>query len=365
MFGLLSSCKVVHHSDRIDAFRNRDVVYPISVQLHPVAACNHRCSFCRFQSFPNNVFNGNLDLRDMMEFSKIEQILDDCVTMGVRGIELSGGGEPSIHPRFIDILDGVLFRGMDLGLITNGVGRTWCNDASAIIGSLSDRATWIRFSLDAASAGTHSIVHGCRESDFEVVVENIRSLAKSRGSLTLGISFVVVKENWFEIQDAIELAADLGVDYIRFASLLPIGHNVEGMRDTYYDVPWYDDVVETLTKAKAQLLSVKVLEDFCDRSKFGSFYGKYVPGDVCYYSSLWAYICADLNLYPCCVWLYHPEMVVGSLVGRSFKELWEGEEVQRFYEELSIAEKCGSCFLKPKNDFVKYLVSEPEHVNFI
>jgi hypothetical protein len=41
--------------------------------------------------------------------------------MGVKAVQITGGGEPTAHPRHADIFRAVLDRGLDLALVTNGV----------------------------------------------------------------------------------------------------------------------------------------------------------------------------------------------------------------------------------------------------
>ena len=360
----LSTYKVAHHYERVRDFRDGKLTYPISLLMHPVAACNHRCTFCRYQSFPESVFNGNLDLSGSISLCKMEEIVDDCVAMDVRSIEVSGGGEPVLHKDFVSIADKIIESKLDLGLVTNGVGGWWRKDTPRVVDSLADKAVWVRFSVNGGDAATYGDVHRTRADDFGIALESVGALCKRKGATTVGMSFVVMPENLDGMYDAARFAEDLGADYIRFGSMLPIEHHCENQRADYYTVPVYERILTMLDKI-SDSVSVSVYEDFRDRSDFAESYGMYESDDLCYYGDFTAYLGADLNVYPCCVWVYHPDYVLGSLADCSFKEFWDGDARAKFWSGFNISEVCGSCYLKPKNDLLKYLITNQAHANFI
>lgn len=358
---ILSNLKSAYHRDRIYDFKRGALVSPVCVEIDPVAVCNHHCPFCRFHGFRENDFNENFSPTDMIPHDKITEILVDCKAMGVKAIQIVGGGEPSLHPDFVLMLHDIVDCDLEIGLVTNGVSKAWEHETVEIIELLSVHGQWVRFSLDAATQETYDKIHGGRWSDFTTALRSIE-MATSLGNdrLTVGISFVVTHENVHEIGKAAELSAELGADYIRFAAFVPpdVALNVENdyYNDTFVSAIWHrlNEIPEHIPYA-----------DEFTRRHATDVVPQYDFGDQCYYSQLVASIGSDLNLYPCCVWKYHSDAVVGSLKDRSFREVWESQERTQFYERFDISEQCNSCYLKPKNDVIKYLTSEPQHVNFI
>jgi MoaA/NifB/PqqE/SkfB family radical SAM enzyme len=54
-------------------------------------------------------------------------------------------------------------------------------------------ATYVRFSLDAATRETHERLH--RRDDFEIIVLNLRRLARAEGPCTVGTGFFINEHN--------------------------------------------------------------------------------------------------------------------------------------------------------------------------
>ena len=109
-----SPLKVLHHRDRIDKIKSGVQIVPTQVQLIISDLCNQDCSFCAYRMSgytSNQLFAGDSELakngtnnpKRMIETSKVFEILDDCQEMGVGAIQVTGGGEPTVHPDHIDI----------------------------------------------------------------------------------------------------------------------------------------------------------------------------------------------------------------------------------------------------------------------
>src|SRR3989304_477611 len=152
--------------ERIAAIRDGTIAGPIHVQLILSDLCNQNCAFCCFRDEASEDLRGmfaegtNHNPNRMLSFDKIIEVLDDCVEMGVRGIELTGGGEPTIHKQFAEVIEAINERGFKWGLITNGVRP---QDLST--------ADWGRVSLDAATAETYAEVRQVDKAHFAKALE--------------------------------------------------------------------------------------------------------------------------------------------------------------------------------------------------
>lgn len=90
---------------------------PFMVQLNPTMACNLNCLFCRRQDELRYYYQHNRELSN----PKYLEILDDAVAMGVKGINLKGGGEPLLRRSLIkQMVPRIKEGGMFGSLITNG-----------------------------------------------------------------------------------------------------------------------------------------------------------------------------------------------------------------------------------------------------
>jgi molybdenum cofactor biosynthesis enzyme MoaA len=145
---------------------------------------------------------------------------------GVRAVVLIGGGEPLMHRSTPRIAQQLTEAGVAVGLVTNGTLLR--NVIDLLVGNLS----WLRVSLDAATAPTYLRVRPGRRgaNRFGLVTDNIAAAA-SCGAFKVGISYLVCGGsgtarlgNIREIALAAELAVRLGCTYIEFKAELNPDH---------------------------------------------------------------------------------------------------------------------------------------------
>ena len=158
-----SPYKAAHHQDRIEQIKNGDQPVPLQVQLIIADLCNHNCSFCayRMEGYTSNKNFGEWDAvkgminnnpNRMIPYEKCIEILDDCAELGVKALQYTGGGEPTVHPKHKELFQYTLDKGMDLALVTNGtIMRPGVPEILA-------QGKWVRFSIDAGKAKTYSEV---------------------------------------------------------------------------------------------------------------------------------------------------------------------------------------------------------------
>jgi len=218
-----SSFKILHHVDRLSLLQNKQHPVPISFRLVISDLCNQNCHFCTFRmenSDTNKLFSG-LDKKGNVTYNpkrfldkeKCLEIIKDAKDMGVKSIEFTGGGEPTVHPDHIEIFKSVLDSGIDLGLITNGVLFR-----KGFIENML-KSSWVRFSIDAGKAETYSKIRQVPLNTFDRVFKNIKKLVQekkqNKSDVTIGVSFIVTDENYSEIYESAKKVSKLGVDYFR------------------------------------------------------------------------------------------------------------------------------------------------------
>ena len=347
--------KITRYRKELDQFRRGELVVPRKVQIDPVSFCNHDCPFCIYRYDRDADMNALFDLKDILPLAKITEILQDCADLGIKAVELTGGGEPTLHPEFPSILETVLYLGLDLAMVTNGAWQDKHFDQS--IKYLS-RAEWVRFSLDAATPDTHRIVHASRKGDFEKACKAIEILSASE--CTVGISFIVQRGNVHEVSEIVPLAEKLGVDYVRIGGVVFEGERIDDIELSITEHIKTAEIVRDIVDTS----DINVQDDFSSRSC--KTYPQYNAGDTCYYSYLSTTIGADGRLYPCCIWKYRPDGVIADLNEVRLSDVWRSGVVDEYYKKFDISEKCTRCFLKPKNDFVALMLSDTiPHLNYV
>jgi len=125
--------------------------------------CNLHCAHCFVSATNAGHVMPYADIRDML----IPR-LSGCQ---VRRVTLTGG-EPTIHPEFMEVVRAFRRAGMDVGICTNGTALTGAQITElAGIGGVH-----VNVSLDGFRPGSHGLFRGDRAS-FGTTVATVRSLA--------------------------------------------------------------------------------------------------------------------------------------------------------------------------------------------
>ena len=168
--------------------------------------CNYACRHCVDQSIVNKGEQKEID------WEILSKLLIELRTQGCDCIELTGGGEPTLYTNFSDLLKLCTNLNYKLALISNGVNLYKYKED--ILNASFD---WIRISLDAATEETYSIVHKCPNKNFLSLINTIKEIANHKN---IGISYLILNENYHEISAATKLAKEIGAQYIEIKPLL-------------------------------------------------------------------------------------------------------------------------------------------------
>ena len=387
--GAYSPLKVFHHRDRIAALRGGRQPGPVHVQLVISDLCNQDCHFCayRMSGYTSNELFAEIDPasgranqnpRRFLSLEKIEEILDDCLELGVRAVQITGGGEPTVHPRHHEVFQAVLDRGLDLALVTNGMVFRPGVEQTLL------RAQWVRFSLDAGNADTYARTRRTSVAAYERVLGNVRRLVESRqgdretrrqgdrqdvgippspclpvslSPCLIGIGFVVTRENWPEVVDAARTARELAVDNFRISAVFQ-------PEDERYFAGWYEQAQALCRQAEALATrTFRVFNLFGDRLE--ALRHKRPDHPFCGYQHFTTYIGADLNVYRCCNTAYSTRGLIGSLRDRRFRDLWRSAEKEADFHAFD-ARACQRCQFREKNRLIHYAIDrDPAHVGFV
>lgn len=362
-----SALKVFHHQDRLNELKARRLPSPAQVQLIISDLCNQDCGFCAYRMSgytTNQLFAvgelatfGHNNPKRMIEYNKIVEILDDCLYMGVQAIQLTGGGEPTVHPQFTQVLEGIVNRGLDLALVTNGM-KLRPKDIELL-----GRAKWVRVSVDAGTASTYAATRNTNVMNYARVWDNVAALAAQKKvsgnrELQIGIGYVVTKENWTEIEAGVQDAAKSGADNIRLSAVF----QTEG--DAYFK-DFYKEAAHTCAEMKRryETPTFAVYNMFGDRVE--DLHQASPDYSFCGYQHFNTYIGGDLNVYRCCTTAYNYQGLIGSLKDTSFREMWESPAT---YDKMFHfdARSCERCMFNGKNRTILYALSDkPMHVNYI
>lgn len=199
------AAKLLVHTSALHAWLCGVPLAPVTLELDVSLACNDRCPRC-VHAFAHS--------KRFLRLDDIDSILSEATELGVKGLTLSGGGEPLCHPAIREILTRIRERPLAAGLISNG-GLV---HSERFAEDLVTTFQWIRISLDAASERQFRFVRGVRGIDKRI--DCLSRLAEARRVLgtpcELGVSFLTSASVVNDIPTVAELARDLGFDYVQF-----------------------------------------------------------------------------------------------------------------------------------------------------
>jgi len=350
-----SNLKVFHHRSCIDAMAHKIHIAPVHVQLIPTNRCNQACVGCAYRTkgySSSQMFHAG----DEIPWSKLVEVVEDCRAMGVRAIQLTGGGEPTVHPEFLQLCEMILGEEIDLGLVTNGV--LWTPEHTEVL----QHAKWVRFSIDAGCAETYASYRHARPEAYDKVREAVRQLTRSRKSNIsdrplVGVGFVVNDRNWLEVVEATKRARDDGADNLRISALFqPQG--------AAYFRNFYAEAKEACREAASLATETfTVFNMFCDRLQ--DLFAASPDYSFCGTSRMMTYLGADCTVYTCCMNAYNERGILGSFKDQRLVDLWTSSLLIEKLFSLD-ATQCPPCMYNGKNAAIAYAMDPlPPHVNFV
>ena len=345
-----SPLKPVFHVDQLETLRAGRYPVPVHVQLVLSDLCNQDCSFCAYRmsgGLSTELFGtaATHNPNRKMPFEKAMEIVEDCARLGVKAIQFTGGGEPTVHPKHLEVMRFAQVLGMQTGLVTNGVKM---DPAHPSIRAM----TWVRVSVDAGTAESYAHIRGVSAAMWGRVWGNVKALSAGYEG-KLGVGFVVTPANYHELAACARMCEASGVQNMR------IGAVFSEMGDGYYGdlVP---AIHEAIAKAKAVVSTLEVIDLFDRRMK--DLDDGRPTDEFCGYQHFNAYIGADLNVYRCCNTAYTTRGTVASLKNQRLAEFFDNPATG--YKGFD-ARNCTACQFNAQNKAIASLLTAPEHVNFV
>ena len=194
---------------------------PISINLDLTTACNYRCDHCIDWDILNSgVKHDDKALRDS---------LAEMAQRGLKSVILIGGGEPTVHPRFADM---VRYLKQDLHMQVAVVSNGGRNDRIHEVAECFTAGDWVRLSLDSGSEETFQAMHKPRQAiTLDEICEWVPKIKDKNPQLQMGFSFIItwkgaqrddtkIVENIHELLSAAQRAKQYRFDYISIKPFL-------------------------------------------------------------------------------------------------------------------------------------------------
>ncbi|HSW50718.1 MAG TPA: radical SAM protein [Bryobacteraceae bacterium] len=193
---------------------------PVSINLDLTLACDYRCGHC----IDSELLNAGRHLPPDV----VRGTLEVLAARGLRSVILIGGGEPTLHPFFEDVVAAIKDLALECAIASNGAH----NEKIERVAARRAPRDWIRLSLDAGTNETFQALHQPRKPiTLEHILQTAARVKRRAPQVQLGFSFVVmwvspgqalrpVASNVREMPLAAALAKRHGFDYISFKPML-------------------------------------------------------------------------------------------------------------------------------------------------
>lgn len=259
-------------------------------------ACNLRCVMCEW------IYTWSKKPWEDMSITTFNKIIRDAKNLGCRKINISGG-EPSLHPNFIDMLRLCKKYRLNVMLTTN---LTTAESVKAW--------KWVdeyQCSID----GTEETYEKIRKNaKWETVYKNLEKLAKVHDNVR--IAYVIQRLNWKEFDKIIPIAQKLkirGVDYCFQFNVIPqIASKVELRKSEM------ETVLQRFNEIKNKMdVEITFAESDLQLRKVDRF--------PCYHQYFQAVILPNGDVYPCCacVDIDRHAKPYGNVHEQSLIEIWK------------------------------------------
>ncbi len=289
--------------------------YPFSISFEPTTSCNLRCPEC-----PSGLraFTRPIGMLEKDFFTKtIEELHQEIIYL-----IFYFQGEPYLNPRFLDMVKFATEKKIYTATSTNAHYLT-DEIAKKTIESGLDR---LIISIDGT---TQEVYQQYRVGGkLEKVIEGAKNIVKWKRQLKsktpyVFFQFLVVKHNEHQIEDIKKLAAEIGVDGVRFKTA------------QIYDYENGNKLIPSIDKYSRYR-----------KNKDGKYEIKNSLDNHCW--KLWhaCVISWDGMVVPCC-FDKDAQHKMGDLKKASFKEVWHSDSYKYFRKQLISGRKnidiCANC----------------------
>lgn len=361
----IESHKLSYHPHRVAEildikcdWNKAKTVYPIYMEVSPIGACNHRCTFCAVDYLGYNPVK--------LDFNVMKERLPEMGKLGVKSIMYAGEGEPLLYKKISELTELTKQSGIDVSFTTN---------ATILPRDFLERAlphtSWIKASINAGTEATYHRIHQGKQGDFYKAIENLKAMVEYKKmhnlSVTLGAQSMLLPENIDEMSELARICRDeIGLDYLVIKPYsqhkFSLTHKYEGVDYTKYAS--YEKEFSAMSSGNFQVIFR------------GHTMKKYVEGNEsrykkCYATpNLWAYVMADGRVFSCSAYLSDERFDLGNLNNLSFQDIWEGDHRKENFtfvqEGLDIANCRLNCRMDEANRYIDSIQKQAiRHINFI
>lgn len=169
----LKNKSTIEHTQKSYGVRREALEFPLMCVISFSYVCNAACPNC---PYTNSRIRSNYADRPFITEETFKIISDQCGEYDA-WVRISGGGEPMLHPKAVELIEYTKQVGARVGLITNGSRFT----EESISRLLEAQVDMIEFSVDAADPETYALVR--KGLNWERLLKNVKRMVALRNKL--------------------------------------------------------------------------------------------------------------------------------------------------------------------------------------
>lgn len=313
-------------------YKDKALTGPRKVNIHLTDFCNLNCVFCWYHS----PYIRKKPKKGTLDYKTLKKIADDCRKIGVEKIDLSGEGEPLLHPRIGKIIRYLKKSGFRITLITNATFDFEKLKFIALVDTL-------LVNLSTLDERKYTLLQSpFSKANFKKAMKNLNFLSEMRSRRKkpeVIINFILNELNSNELENMYGFAKNRGfkleltlmrarTEIKRFIlsnkSKKGIKEALEKIRDTESVIRNFDAFYRAVSNP--DFLKTKRVY-YPENSCYREFYFNMITEKQksCFLPWYYAIINTDGAIMMCC---HNPNLTIGNVKENPLSELWFSEKAQ-------------------------------------
>jgi MoaA/NifB/PqqE/SkfB family radical SAM enzyme len=186
--------------------------------IEPTSRCNLACRTCIRNTWDEPMGD--------MDFAVFGRLVDQLRRLPhVESVMFGGFGEPTVHPRIVDMIREIMLLGLRAEMTTNATTL----DDGLIDGLVAAGLDTLWISLDGTTEESFDVIRA--GASLVRILENIKRLVRRNGrgghAIEIGLAFVVMRTNLGDIRHLDHLARSVGARRILVSHVLPYSEAME------------------------------------------------------------------------------------------------------------------------------------------
>ncbi len=319
---------------------------PFQVVWNITRACNLKCIHC--------YENAGLPGQDELTTEEALKGIDILADAGMLILAFSGG-EPTIRPDILKLIQRSTDRGMFTAAATNAIRFS---SREKVKEFKKAGLQFAQISLDGLNPETHDKFRGVPRA-FKKTVQGIKNCVAE--DLFVEIATTATHFNYKEIPAMIEFAEKLGVNWFMLYNFVPTGRGVDIIesdltpdeREDILKVSWNKMKTAGIDVLSTAPQFARIAQEIEANTVPTHFYNPKLPGQLkrladfiggCRAGRFYISLEPNGDMFPCVFFPHEDAVKVGNLFKDDFEQVWRNSKLLwQIRDKDKLAENCRSC----------------------